>query len=354
MKAIMIYPNEINNKNMHEIFSKLNRHKFTDIFYITKNIDGSVFYKSHIAEGIEDRLEDLCKISAKFGINVYSWFCTFTEGYMGKLYGKGMSNFLKNNPECSAVNSDGENTIKKPVFCDGGLENYACPANKKTQEYELKLIKEIINNYPIRGLLLDFIRYPFPGEYCYCSYCVNKFNSLFGINLNRNTPYPKILRWKQYVIENFTNTVYKTIKDLDKETQLAALVWKYDDCLEKSQDWKNWSIDFAVPMLYHKSYKKDINWIEKEAKKNKIISKKELLLGVGGPYSSLFTKKEWNNINLLLKKEDFKGLIYGHYGLNDVLSTLDGGYRINIRNTILWNSVNISDKILAAGHIKLR
>jgi len=344
-KGIMIYSNEITKNNAKEIVKKLYNLRFTDIFFIAKNIDGKVFYLSKYAETVEDKLSLLCEIASIYNINVYAWFCTFTEGYDGKLFGNGISQFLRENPDCAAIDRNGKNTLEKPVFCDQGLENYVCPANQKVQKYELKLMREIVQNYPIKGIHLDFIRYPFPGNYCYCDFCHQNFEKEFGISIESEESKRYVLKWRQNTITNFVNKIHREIKKLNKNIKTSALVWKYDDCLEKTQDWKEWNIDFVTPMFYHKSYRKKIKWIKDEIDRNKQVSNKNIVGAVGGPYSNLFMKKEWKTINKTINSSEANGLLYGHYGLLDVIQTLEGSGIADVKKIIAWSVVRCINKI---------
>lgn len=341
MRACMIYSNEISAKNAKEIMERLYNLQFTDIFFVTKNIDGKVFYSSKFAEVVEDKLSLLCRVADRYNMNVYAWFCTFTEGYEGELFGSGTSRFLQENPACSAINIDGKNTFEKPVACDRGLENYVCPTNPKVQEYELKLMKEIALNYSIKGIHLDFIRYPFPGDYCYCKLCRQKFEQEFSIPIESEESKRYILKWKQNTLTNFVNKVCKEIKKINRDIKISALVWVYDDCLEscleKSQDWKEWDIDFATPMFHHKYYRKNIKWIKEEINRNKQVSNKSIIASVGGPHSSLFTKREWNLIDKSVSSTTAEGFIYVHYGLLNIIETLERGGIADIKKILTWN-----------------
>lgn len=338
MRGIMIYSNEITSSNAQETIQRLHDLQFTDIFYIAKNIDGKVFYTSKIAETPEDRLSLLCRLASEYKMGIYAWFCTFTEGYKGKLYGDGTSCFLQSNRECAVVNRDGKSSLEKPILSDQGFENYVCPANLKVQEHELDLIKEIAANNPVKGIHLDFIRYPFSAQYCYCKYCHRKFREDFGFSLHDEKASMYVLGWRQNIIADFVNKAHKAVRELNEAIQLSALVWKYDDCLDKTQDWKQWDIDFATPMFYHKSYRRGIRWVEQEIGKNTQISGKDIVAAVGGPYSNLFTKKEWELIERSVNRSQCKGIMYGHYGLLDVIQTLEGESGLaDIRKAITWN-----------------
>jgi ornithine decarboxylase len=61
----------------------------------------------------------------------------------------------------------------------------------------------------------------------------------------------KIKKYKPLMTYDNADEI-KKIKKHSKNIQCSALVWKYRDCLEKTQDWKDWNVDFVTPMFYHK------------------------------------------------------------------------------------------------------
>jgi len=318
INGILIYPHELDDKKEEKI-KKIKKLGFNSVFYVVKNYDGKVFYQSLIAETVRDTLGSLCKICNSLSINVFAWFCLFVEGYIGKLRAHGISKFLEENPEVSAVNINGKSTINFPVSSDYGLENYVCPANKKVQNYEINLINEVLEKYPISGIHLDFIRYPFPGEYCYCGYCRKLFFEKSG-----GRDLYKITRrehrvWKEEIITNFVSRVYIETRKI-KKVSLSALVWKYPECLSKNQNWATWNIDFVTPMFYHRFHLKKLDWIERAINKNLSYAGNRFIPAVGGVDSSNITQKEWYEI---LNKVYNKGFLVGHYGLEEVLRTME-------------------------------
>jgi len=338
MKGIMLYPEEVEQKSIEKLIKRLSNLNFTDIFYISKNIDGKAFYSSRFADVTEDKLNLLCKLADKYDMNINAWFCTFTEGYEGKLHGDDIGRFLKENPAYAAVEREGKNTIDNPVHCDYGLENYVCPANPGVQEYELRLMKEIAQGYPIKGLHLDFIRYPFPGDYCYCKFCRQKFYKDFGMPMDSYKSRKNLLKWKQNIINKFVNEIYTEIKKINKCIKVSALVWKYDDGPEKTQDWMEWNLDFVTPMFYHKSYGQNIEWIQREIDRNRQMSNMKIVAAIGGPFSNLFTKREWESINEIVNSSNACGILYGHYGVLDVVKALEGENKItSIKKSLMWN-----------------
>jgi len=340
LPAIMVYSNEICYENAEHLIGKLNELQFTDIFFVAKNMDGKVYYSSKLAEASGDKLSLLCKLAADYNMDITAWFCTFTEGYTGRLFGEGTSRFLKENPDAAAVNVQGRSTIEEPVRCDQGLENYACPANPLVQRHELALIREIIRNYPIKGIHLDFVRYPFPGDYCYCTFCKNKFKQDFGPSAGELRSQEHKAEWQQQIISEFISKAKSEIKSFNEDTRVSALVWKYNDCLNMTQDWRNWNVDFVTPMFYNKSYLRSIEWIRGEIAFNARISNRKIVAAVGGPYSELFTKSEWDRIEKAVSSTESEGVLYGHYGLASVIQGLENGKFNSLKRRLKWQQVS--------------
>jgi len=337
VRAIRVYPHEITPGNVNQILERLHNLGITDILYEAKNVDGKVFYSSKLAEVVDDRLGLICESAKEYKMRVSVWFCTFPEGYRGRLFGSGISRFLRRNPDCTAVDNKGYNTLERPVPCDYGLENYTCPANPKVQNYELGLIKEIVKSYPVNGIHLDFIRYPIPGDYCYCDYCTTHFKDTFGISIKDEEAPRYLLKWRQQMITDFVNKVYDELKSYDKNLLLSALVWKYDDCLKFTQDWKRWKVDFISPMFHHKGLFKRSIWVRDEVHKNRMISNKTMVASIGGLYSDLFTKKEWELCEKYALEGGAEGILYEHYGLPEVVSTLENSRMSDIKKIMRWN-----------------
>jgi len=340
VRAVILYPNEICNENSEYLVTKLSDLQFTDIFFVAKNIDGKVYYSSKLAEAPEDKLTLLCKLASDHNMKVSAWFCTFTEGYTGALFGEGTSRFLKKNPDAAAVDAVGRSTIEEPVRCDQGLENYVCPANPVVQRYELALIEEIVRKYPVKGIHLDFVRYPFPGDYCHCTFCTDKFKQDLSPSTDGLRSQQHIAKSRQQTITQFVNRAKKEIEGFDERVRMSALVWKYNDCLDMTQDWKNWDVDFVTPMFHHKHYGRSIGWISDEISFNARTSNKNIVAAVGGPYSDLFTKSEWDRVEKTVSSTESKGILYLHYGLAAVIEALENGKLNSLTRRLKWYQVS--------------
>jgi uncharacterized lipoprotein YddW (UPF0748 family) len=54
------------------------------------------------------------------------------------------------------------------VAYTGKTKNWLCPSNARNIKLELSAIREIVQNYDVDGIHLDYIRYP-NSSYCYCN-----------------------------------------------------------------------------------------------------------------------------------------------------------------------------------------
>ena len=134
-----------------------------------KNPDGYIDYHGKVAnirpEFQEwDPLRVLTEEARKVGLKVHPWCCVFPEGDGSKL--------LQEHPEYVARDPSGE-----PIGA-GAYKNqrpqmprWACSSRPEVQDYEYAIYEELLNNYDIDGVHLDYIRYQHPasGQYsCYC------------------------------------------------------------------------------------------------------------------------------------------------------------------------------------------
>ena len=101
------------------------------------------------------------------------------------------------------------------------------PAIADNQTLELDAIKELVRNYDIDGLHLDYIRYP-----------------------------PAAAEKSAWAISEFVRKVNAEVKALRPDLKLSAAVWgQYPSCVKSvGQDWAAWLkggyVDFVVPMNY--------------------------------------------------------------------------------------------------------
>ncbi|MCH8272483.1 MAG: family 10 glycosylhydrolase [Candidatus Marinimicrobia bacterium] len=163
---------------------------------------------------------------------------------------------------------------------------YANPGNPEVRKHVLKVVLDIVKNYDIDGIHLDYIRYPENSNklgYSKDSISISLFNSSEGN--------PDSLKWEDWQRRNvhlFVKSVKDSISVVKPNIALSAAVlgkyklpgWSgYDVVYQDAVPWleKSW-LDFIVPMTYtnrkHKtaSFTNLIhNWNERTGKPNSIL-----------------------------------------------------------------------------------
>jgi uncharacterized lipoprotein YddW (UPF0748 family) len=235
-----------------EIVDNLARARIELLVACVKYMDGLVEYPSKIARirpGLEkfDPLTELCQLTSQHGIKLHAWFCVFTEGTTSPLVLK--------YPAVKALTPEGK------TVAPHGISNtlWVCPRRPEVQEYELSLFKEVMTNYPVSGVHLDYIRYH-NRSVCYCGVCRNSFHKEFGKDISLMTRefddevYVPALAWRADPVTKFVENLRKETHLLHKELS-AAVFTAYPSCYSgEGQDWRKWCenmlVDYICPMTY--------------------------------------------------------------------------------------------------------
>ena len=143
-----------------------------------KDTSGFVLYNSSIAphyskfkEGFEeiDYLERCLRIVHECGMKLYASFDVFAEGNK-MLRNPLMKGLTKDGWMCEVYGLDSnDQPVVQPIVSEhpiqtiGNIDDFGevfvNPANEEVVEYELSLIKEVIDRYEIDGIVLDRVRY---------------------------------------------------------------------------------------------------------------------------------------------------------------------------------------------------
>lgn len=162
-----------------------------------------------------------------------------------------------------------------PVKCPGLCSRYKGawymePGNPATAGYITGLVKEIVGNYDVDGIHLDYVRYPdtvdgYPD------------GSLFA----RNGKGMSLVEWRRANISRIARSVYAAVKELkpwvrvscaplgkfDNLTRYSSLGWDaYNTVCQDAQGWlREGVMDILFPMLYFKGnnfYPFVLDWCE--------------------------------------------------------------------------------------------
>lgn len=121
---------------------------------------------------------------------------------------------------------------------------YLDPGNPQTDVYILSIIKEIVSNYDIDGIHLDYIRYPdepsgFPDQDTY---------RLYGNGESKDD-------WRRENVNRLIYAVYDTVKSLKPWVQVSSsVVGMYQELPEVGR--KHWT-------AYSSVYQDPVDWLDK-------------------------------------------------------------------------------------------
>ena len=150
------------------------------------------------------------------------------------------------------------------VSATGQPLNWLCPSHPKNVLLELDSILEIVTNYDVDGIHLDYIRYP-GSHACYCQGCRERFVLATRLKIDewpaavlpKTGPHSeKYTEWRVQQITRLVRLLHKRLREADPDIKLSAAVFGwYPGCVTSiGQDWIAWAksgyVDFVCPMNY--------------------------------------------------------------------------------------------------------
>lgn len=284
------------------------QHNYNNIFIQVRG-RGDAYYESEIvpkAFQISDKnfdpLKELIFAAHKEGIKVHAWMNVYLI-WTGENKPDNREHLLLSKPKWSARSKGGlidfrktRNQFRRQVT-EGA---YLAPANPEVRQYLLSVFEELLTNYEVDGLHLDYVRYS-GSNYGYNKTASELFFKEYGIEPEtlsiRNTELVQWLgkkavedyrkNWDDFRLQSVTDLVSETKELIGKirpGVALSAAV-KADPIVAKTkyyQDWTEWVnagiIDFAVPMNYSASLDDYVNNLEMILK---TVKPEKLIMGIG-------------------------------------------------------------------------
>lgn len=266
---------------------------------------------SHEACYEYDSFGDVVEMSHDAGIEVHAYFSVFTEGDIKAETVKGKKPPLAEHPEWAVVDRRGRRS------------EFVCASHVGYREYLGSLVEEVINNYSVDGINLDFIRYP--RSACFCDNCKKNIRDRFGLTVNETVD---LLAAKGFdslgpdelaaaldrvgaVINYYNQNVYETVKHIyhivksnSPKIKLSAAVFPNPRTASSQVycDWIGFSefLDFVCPMVYWYSpeyYRQTVSRLQASMREGTKLYPGISALGVPHPLAG-------ENINYLSKAPD--------------------------------------------------
>jgi hypothetical protein len=232
------------------------KYKIYDVFVLTGSTE-NVIYNTNIS-GLNryfdfDALGLICQIAQQFNISVHAWL--------------DLRAFNKPEWQTQDINNN-----TSPIV------NFAIP---DVQKRILDIVNEIIQNYPVKGIQLDYIRYA-GKDYSYDNYSITTFQSLYGFDPRTDPNNSSWVEWREQQITNMVNETYILVKSHNLTLELSCDVFPRDS-ENLYQNWFYWSkipiVDFLCPMSYEinpDTFKSDAEYISKN-----VDPRIPILMGIG-------------------------------------------------------------------------
>ena len=220
------------------------------VMVLVKSTSGALYYKSQIGSVDTawnwDFFGRFLQEAQKRHIVVHPWFCVFTEG--------GRLGQVKQHPEWLIRSKEGT------------LVGVVNPALPQVREYELALMKELVSQYPVDWIHLDYIRYPCDPAEVYFSFdeqTRGSFKEFSGVDPlaikamdSGNIMWNEWIEWNASHVTAFVRELKEALGSSGRPIKISAAVFPNAENARVliAQNWAEWAkeglIDMLCPMLY--------------------------------------------------------------------------------------------------------
>ena len=258
-------------EGLARVFDRLKSAGINTVFFETINA-GYPIYPSQVMPEQNplirywDPLKSAVELARERDMEIHAWMWTFAVGNQRHNQIVGEKDdypgpILAENPDWANYDNAGR------VRHLGSGKTFLDPANPEARWYLLRVIDEIITNYDVDGLQLDYIRYPFQDPsakrtYGYGIAALEAFEELAGVDPSTISTDEREL-WEQWTefrtgqVDSFVAEVSQWLRDRDPNLILSVAVFyqsTHDRIHKIQQHWENWveagTVDLVVPMTY--------------------------------------------------------------------------------------------------------
>jgi uncharacterized lipoprotein YddW (UPF0748 family) len=242
--------------------------------HLLSHSGSKAFYESAFSAVESKELEKLLPLAKERGLEVHAWICALNCNAEA---------VAKSHPEWFVVSREGISTLVKQPYVPS--YKWLCPSRPEVYEYVERIVLELAARDGIRGIHLDYIRYPdvilpealqpkyglvqdkeYPQfDFCYCEVCRKKFKDAEGVDPLEIPDPPAHEAWRKYreaTITVLVNRLAAAVHKKDKPLSAAVFATPTLSRRYVRQDWPRWNLDTVHPMIYHQYYKKPLDWLE--------------------------------------------------------------------------------------------
>jgi len=140
-------------------------------------------------------------------------------------------------------------------------EYWLSPSSQRARNFLVSVYKEVVQNYDVDGVQLDYIRYPFqrPDDHAgYEAVSANAFHRDTGLSLaSGGLNLKAFVAWKTLQVSQFVEQVSNELRAIKPNLKISAAVFpmsRGQRLLAIQQDWETWIrkgwVDALNPMIY--------------------------------------------------------------------------------------------------------
>lgn len=280
-RAIWYRPEEITLQGVREVLDRMEKAGFNSV-YLETTFHGYTIYPSEVmaAYGLpeqhpnfrngdygpygKDLLNAYIAEGKKRGITVQAW----TDGFMIGHESLGLPPELQKYPEWAAIQRN--NTSGKPLPDTSSKYYWLDIAQPEVQTFMLDIYREMQSNYEIKGLNIDYMRFPhqdFERSYSFSKNVRALYEAQYGVDPYQLSPTETSEQWKawtNWLIEQedqFVDKLYKQTKSRNAKFMLTATPEPGAEAALIS----HWKLDGVIPQAYGH----DFNSIQKTVQDSK-------------------------------------------------------------------------------------
>lgn len=221
---------------------------------------GDAYYNSHIEAKDPslpenyDPLDYIIRKAHSEGIKVHAWV-NVCRIWRGKTLPQDPKHVVNLHPDWLNKDSTGSRMASEGIFIDPGVPD--------ARDYVVSVIKDIVINYDVDGIHLDYIRYP-GKDWGYSQVALERFAKQTGMTEKPAFNDPTWCKWRRGQVTALVSEIRKTVKKIKPGVKLTAatIAWRdckldFTDCAPYNLTYQNWHgwlndglLDGNVPMNY--------------------------------------------------------------------------------------------------------
>ena len=177
------------------------------------------------------------------------------------------------------------------ISSDGEATDWLCPSHPENRKLVIGACLEMASRYPVAGIQLDYIRYPWK-TYCFCPTCKARFQHDLGVKVD-HWPFDclegkyrgRFADWRREQLTSLVREISLRLRDVRPGLQFSADVFVNWETHRESfgQDWKAWVdaglLDFVCPMDYTADDEQFATWVTRQ--RGWVNDRVPLCVGIG-------------------------------------------------------------------------